>query len=348
MINDAKSIEVLYDGAPLLVQSATWSGDVTQASRKLTVSFVNTTDGRTQARKIEHGKELRLMYDGRELFRGVIFDFRIDHRGMMTTTAHDENTYLTRNFDTRKFTGMTASAIIKRLCNDFRIATGTIAETGYVIPKLVLRDKSIWDMMTIALTYSRKQTGRRFFIYSREGKLFLSERKDVVARWVLENGCNITSATYSQSIEDMRTQVKVIGGDPEKKPIIATVKDNALIKRFGLMQHLENVDADMTKSQVEQRAKQLLAELGTIDDDARVDALGNPEVVAGAAVYVRESMTGITGAYYVSTDTHTFANGSHTMSVSLSATDDLPTMEYDPPAEPKARKGRKGGSSSVD
>lgn len=322
-------IEVLYDGSPLLVDRVTWSGDVTQAARKLEVSFVNTTDGRTQVRRIEHGKELRFLYNGSELFRGVVFVHRIQDSGMMTVTAYDENTYLTRNYDTRKFTGMTASAIVKRLCNDFAIETGTIADTGYVIPKLVLRDKSIWDMMITALTYSRKQTGRRFFIYSREGKLHLSERKDAVVRWVLENGRNITSASYSQSIEDMRTQVKVIGGDPEKKPIIATVKNDALIQRFGIMQHLENVDPDMTRSQVEQRAKQLLDELGTIEDDAQVQALGNPEVTSGSAVYVRESMTGIVGGFYISNDSHTFANGSHTMSVTLSATDDLPTMEYE-------------------
>ncbi|WP_025846475.1 hypothetical protein [Brevibacillus agri] len=340
------NVQVFYEGTPLLVERATWSGDVTQAARKLDVSLVNTVDGRTQAMRIEHGKELRLIYDGRELFRGVVFAHRIDDHGMMTVTAYDENTYLTRNYDTRKFTKMTASGIVKRLCNDFGIATGTIADTGYVIPKLVLRDKSIWDMMTIALTYSRKQTGRRFFIYSREGRLYLSERKDAVVRWVLENGRNITSASYSQSIEDMRTQVKVIGGDPEKKPIIATVKNDALIKRFGIMQHLENVDPDMTRSQVEQRAKQLLAELGTIDDDARVDALGNPEVVAGAAVYVRESMTGIVGGFYVSTDSHTFANGNHTMSLTLSATDDLPTLEYEPPPEPKQRKRTKGDTDN--
>ncbi|MGE7271347.1 XkdQ/YqbQ family protein [Brevibacillus panacihumi] len=322
-------IEVLYEGTPLLVESVGWSGDVTQAARKLDIAFINTVDGRTQARRIENGRELRFLLDGRELFRGGIFTHKIDDRGFMTATAYDDNTYLTRNYDTRKFVNMTASAIVRRLCADFGIAVGTIAETGYVIPKLILRNKSIWEMMTIALTYSRKQTGRRFFIFSREGRLHLSERKEAVVRWVLENRRNITSASYSQSIEDMRTQVKVIGGDPEKAPVIATAKDDALIRRFGIMQHLENVDPDMTRSQVEQRAKQLLAELGTIDDDARIDALGNPDVVAGAAVYVRESMTGITGAYYVSVDDHTFANGKHTMSVSLSATDDLPTLEVE-------------------
>lgn len=334
------TVQVLYEGMPLPVQSVTWSGDITQAARKLNVSFVNTVDGRTQAWRIEHGRELRLNYEGRELFRGVTFDFRIDHRGRMSLTAYDENTYLTRSQDTRKFTNVKASQIVKQLCDEFGIATGTIADTGYVIPKLILRDKTLWEMMITALTYSQKQTGRRFFITSREGRLHLLERKEQVVRWLLENGRNITGASYAQSIEDMRTQVKVIGGDPEKKPIIATVKDDALIKRFGVMQHLERVDPDMTRSQVEQRAKQLLVELGTIDDNAQVDALGNAEVTAGTAIYARESMTGLVGGFYVTADTHTFANGNHMMSLTLSATDQLPRMEYEPPPEPKKRKRR--------
>jgi len=341
------NIEVLYDGTPLPVQSVTWSGDITQAARKLDVSLVNTTDGRTQARRIEHGKELRLLYDGRELFRGPVFAFNVDAGGRMRVTAYDENTYLTRNQDTRKFVNMTASAIVRRLCADFGIPTGTIADTGYVIPKLILRDKSLWEMMITALTYTRKQTGRRYFITSREGRLQLLERKEQIVRWVLENGRNIIDASYSQSIEDMRTQVKVIGGDPDKKPIIAVVKDDALIKRFGIMQHLENVDPDMTASQVQQRAKQLLAELGTIDDTARVDALGNPDVTAGTAIYVRESMTGLVGGFYVSVDSHTFSGGTHRMSLTLSATDDLPVMEYEEPPEEK-RKRRKGADDKVD
>lgn len=339
------TMQVLYDGAPLPVQSVTWSGDITQAARKLDVSLVNTTDGRTQARRIEHGKELRLLYDGRELFRGPVFTWNINARGRMSVTAYDENTYLTRNQDTRRFVNMTASAIVMQLCEEFDIPTGTIADTGYVIPKLIFPNKSLWEMMVTALTVTRKQTGRRYFITSREGRLHLLERKEQVVRWVLENGRNILDASYSQSIEDMRTQVKVIGGDPEKNPIIATVKNDALIAKFGIMQHLENADPDMTRSQIEQLARQLLADLGTIDDVATIEALGNVEVTAGTAIYVRESMTGIVGGYYVSTDEHTFQNGKHTMSITLSATDDLPTMEYE---EPPEKKSRKGGVSVVD
>ncbi|MNP82557.1 hypothetical protein D3C76_1812330 [compost metagenome] len=43
---------------------------------------------------------------------------------------------------------------------------------------------------------------------------------------------------------------------------------------------------------------------------------------------MKESVTGILGGYYVSADEHKFESGSHTMSLTLSATDDIPKMEY--------------------
>ncbi|WP_232696182.1 XkdQ/YqbQ family protein [Brevibacillus daliensis] len=342
--------EVWYDDAPIHVQSANWSGDITGPARKLDVSLVNTTDGRRKAFPIELGKELRLYSDGKELFRGLSFTHQIDDRGNMSVTAYDDNIYLTKNQDTQIFRNMTASAIVKKLCGEFGVPVGQIDDTGYVIPKLVLRDKTLWDMMITALTVTQKQTGRRYFICSKEGKLHLLARKEQPVRWVLENGVNLLSASYSQSIEDMRTQVKVIGGDEKKKQYVAVVKNEELIKRFGIMQHLENADNDATKSQVEQLAKQLLKDLGTINDDASIEALGISEVYAGTGVYVQESMTEIIGGYYVSVDSHTFEGAKHTMSLTLSATDDLPTIEYEPPPEPKEKKkkGRKGRESVVD
>lgn len=319
-----------------IVKSVNWSGDIKQAARKLVVEISNTGDLRDLYMMFEKGAELRLILNEKqELFRGVLFADQINAKGQMTLTAYDENMYLTKNKDTKIFRNQSASAIIKRLCNEFSIPTGEIHDTGYVIPKLVFREKTLFEMMVMALTETQKQNGQHFLITSKEGKLQLLARKEQKGKWVLENGVNLLDASYSQSIEETRTQIKVIGGDSKKKEISATAKDGELIKRFGVMQHLEKPEKDMTKSQMEQRAKQLLKDLATIDDQARIECLGIPDVVSGSCVYVKETVTGILGGYYISADEHRFEKGSHTMSLTLSATDDIPKMEY------KAEKGAK-------
>lgn len=343
MLNGGTEIKLLYDGTywiEPLVKSVTWSGDVAQPHRTIAVSFSNTLDAENVRIAFELGKELRFYADNVGLFRGVIFSYDINDKGDATIIAHDENVYLTKNVDTQKFVKMTAGSIVRSLCKTFTIPTGTIAETGYVIPKLILRNMTLWDMIVTALTETRKQNNRKFFVYSREGKLFLREKKDEVVRWMLEDGVNIISATRSQSIEEMRTAVKAIGGD-DKKPVTFTAKDSALIAKYGLMQHVESADSDATSSQIQQLAKERLKELGKVTEDVSVTALGNTAVVAGAAVYAFEGMTDIVGGYYVNADTHTFEGGLHTMNVTLSKTDDLPKLEYeDPDAKATAKKAQ--------
>jgi hypothetical protein len=324
-------IKVVYNNTDItpVVSTVEWSGDVMQPCRTLNVSLTNTLDGRKRIFTFEKGAEIRFYNAGTELFRGVIFADEISRDGKHSITAYDENVYLTKSIDTRKFTNMKASDIVRRLCSDFGIPVGSIADTGYVIPKLILRDKSLYDMILTALTETKKHTGRRFILLNKGGKLVLQERKAQVTQFILENGVNIISARYSQSIEDMKTQVKVIGGDHDKNPIVATVKNDVLVKKFGVMQHLENADSKLTKSQIEQLARQLLKEHGTIADEATVEAIGIDSVIAGTSVYVKEPLTGIMGGYYVITDSHRYENGTHTMSITLSATDELPTLEYE-------------------
>ncbi|MCQ4363016.1 hypothetical protein KQR54_18125 [Mycobacterium gordonae] len=298
---------------------------------------MNTVDGKNPEITFELGKEIRFFSEGIELFRGVLFRKSVDSTGSTTLTAHDESLYLKKNTDTRRFTKATASQIVRQLCADFGITAGTIADTAYVIPKLILRDKTLWEMITIALTLTFKNGGRRFFVYADKGVLNLAERKTRRAAFVIESATNMTGATYTQSIEDMRNRVRVIGGDPDKKPVSTTASDGTSAAKYGIMQHLENAPYDATLAQVKQLAARLLTEMNVIDDEARVESIGYDDTYAGVSVYVYDKMTGIIGSYYVSSDTHTYSDGLHTMSLTLSATDDLPTLEYVPPPEVNAK-----------
>lgn len=325
-------IRVLYDNDVYIdpiMTSVTWSGDVTLGFRRLEVSLMNTLDGRTRALSFEKGRELRL-YDGEtELFRGVIFADSIDSTGRMTLTAYDENVYLTKNRDSKRFTNMTASAIVREICADFGIPAGDIEETDYVIPKLILRDRTLWDMIITALTETKRATGKRYFVYAKEGRLCVTRWRPDAEQWLLESGTNILSATNTGSIEDLRNQVKVQSSETEtKSPLVATVLNGDLIVKYGLMQHLETVDSDSSQSQIEEIARQLLEDLARISDEASIEALGNVNVVAGTAVYVVEPLSGIMGGYYVVTDEHTWTNGVHRMRVTLSANEALPTLKY--------------------
>ncbi|MDP5275700.1 XkdQ/YqbQ family protein [Chengkuizengella axinellae] len=313
-------IEVQYNKEMYLdplVTSITWSGDSKQAFRKLELQLSNTINGKEPTVIIEKGRLLRFLKDDKELFRGVIFSYSIQSDGNMSITAYDENIYLTKNVDTKKFTNMTASSIIKQLCNDFGISFGFIEDTGYVFPKLIMRNKTIWDMMNTAITETSKQIGRRFILISKEGKLQLIEQKRNVVEWVLQSGYNILNASYSESIEDLRNQVKVMSADHEDQPISTIVENQSLMQNYGLMQHIEESNVDHNASQNQQLANQLLKDLSKVSEEAEIEALGNEEVIAGSIIHVSETMTNLSGNYHVSTDTHTFQNKVHRMRLKI-------------------------------
>jgi hypothetical protein len=311
-----------------LVKTVRWSGEVKQPARKLVVEISNTRDGKTQSMPIELGNEIRFLSDGAELFRGVIFAKEINAKGQMQITAYDEAIYLTKSEETDKYIEMTASQIVQKICNDFGVPTGQIDDTGYVIPRLIMRDKTLWDIIVTALSITKDQIGNRYFLYASEGNINLLYRAEQVAKWILEDTTAILDASYSQSVEEMKNQVKIVGQDENKQPVLAVVKDDGLVEKFGVLQMVQSADPQMKQDEINQMAEQLLLDNGKIVDEAKVEAIGIDDIFAGKAVYIFERMTEIMGAYYVSTDEHVWENDKHTMSLTLTATDDLPTVDY--------------------
>lgn len=302
-----------------MVVSINWSGDITQPYRTLSVQLKNTLNLREKAVDLENGNIITFRKNKQVLFKGILFNHQIDQTGNHSLTCYDLNYYLTKNTTTKKITNKTASQFIRNLCEEFDIPYNQIDETGYVIPKRILKSKTLYDMIKIVLTDTYKQTGRRFFILNKDGKLDIIERGTQISEWVLEEGVNIRQASYRKSIEDMKTRIKVTAGE-ETNPIIATVEDKRLIEKYGLMQHLEEADTETNKSQAEQLAKTLLNQLGTFSDEAEIEALGIVDVYAGKSIRIKESMTGLRGSYYVDTDAHTFSGSTHTMRLTLAKT----------------------------
>ena len=112
---------------------------------------------------------------GRKLFRGVVFSVTTDSNGSQQIVAYDENIYLLKSTDSRVFKNVKASDIVNRLCSDFGITPGSIEDTGYVIPKLILSQKSIFEMIRYALEVTRKQTGKRYLVRNVRGTLWLTK-----------------------------------------------------------------------------------------------------------------------------------------------------------------------------
>ena len=316
----------------------TWSGDTKEAARTVSIGLYNTTDGRTKNLEIPLGSLLRLYSDKTEIFRGFIFKSDMKENGEQTLTAYDSNIYLTKSSDSLIFRKMTATQIIKQLCSTFGIPMGNVVDTKTVLPKLILRGKTLYEVIVIALTETQKVSGNKYLLGNEQGKLTLKQVNKVVAKHRVNSKLNITSASFSESIEDRKTQVKLTGGSEDEIKATTTLKNTTSIAKYGVMQHYENQNDVESKAKLSTLAKSLLSQLDVTKQEYSVEVIGNIDFKSGERVLVEEPMTNIVGLFYITADSHKFgADGTHTTSLTIQRNLELASEEYqDPTSETEA------------
>ena len=290
-----------------------WGGNVREAARKLEIDLVSGRDYYLPKYQVPQGSVITLDNGVWEILRGVVFEKSKDTGGNYGIIAYDHAIYLLKSKHTLKISGMTATAFIKQLCSEFGVTVGDIVETGIVLVKLILREKTIYDMMVIALTETTKRNGKKYQIRMNQGKLNVVERGWQTKRWVITEGQNLISASYSENINDMKNKIVIVG---DKDQVLATVSDEALIQQYGLLQELKK-EGNIKTGEAQTMAANTLKDLGRISREASIECLGLDDVEHGSSVEVVESLTGLAGKFYVDTDDHTVQNDNHTMSLKL-------------------------------
>ena len=297
-------------------ESITWSGQRYKAARKIEANVIYTGQGGLQYTKVEEGNTVLFKWKGKELFRGTIFSRNKTKSGLLSFTAYDMLQYLLVNKDVYVFSKRRADQIIVRLCKDFQIPYGTIANTGIVLNEIHQNETTLYDIALRALINTEKQNGRRFQITSQKGKLMLNEWKPSSDQWVLETGVNLIDYNYSTSIEETATRVKLISGD-EKNTVTVTVSDSSGQKRYGVLQHFERVNEKLNKGQLTKRGQTILNKKKGVQKELEVETLGIAEIISGKPIYVIEKEIGIKGTRYVDEDTHSFKGDHHHMQLKL-------------------------------
>lgn len=324
------SAGAMIDLTPI-TKKIVWSGSLQGAAMSLTVEL-SAYEG--LADMVDTGDQLILygpnLEEGgiREVMRGYILQRRRDTTGGggMVLTAYDLLIYLLNNRDDYIFRNVTATDVVKTVCGDWDIPLGEVASTQYVINKMIARNMTLYDMIVKALVLTREGDGTKFFVRAKEGKVHLVPKAHNPVTWVLAYGSNILGATHEEDVLEMRNRISVrTHGDEEEKPeILATVDDEALVKKYGVFQEIHSVDGNaVDKFKAQEIARNLLKKLAKVKQTATVTAIGVNTLYPGDPVIVEEPITGLKGTYYVKDITVTVTGSNATMEVSLSWDDDL-------------------------
>lgn len=305
-----------------LVESIKWQGRKGSSARTLTAQLIDD-DGYKHARAgidVEQGQQCLFNYNGTELFRGIIMSQTQSNKKKLTFKAYDNGIYLANNKDTFTYENKTASEIFRDCCTRFGLPMGEVSECTYRIPELTKPKTTPFDTIADAMSLDFDATGIRHYVSSDKGKISLLTRRENIMQWVIEVSQNLTTYSYTKSIEAIKTRVKMVS---KEGTTLAEQSNAGLEGKIGVFQEIDQPDESLTTAQINDLIASILEEKSTPARTLTLEAIGIPEVISGIGVYIIIPELNLSRTFYVDSDTHTFKGNLHTMSLKLNYANDL-------------------------
>ena len=239
------------------------------------------------------------------LFYGYVFKIGRDQGETVTVTAYDQTRYL-KNKDTYVFHGRRADEIVAQIAADFKLKTGALAHTGYVIPSMVEDAQTLFDIILKALDLTLLNTGRMFCLWDDFGALRLSEVAVPAGLPVVGNGSLATGYTYTVDIDGQTyNKIKLVRDNKQTgRRDVYIQQDSGTMALWGVLQNYEKVDENLNEAQVKQKAGQMLELCNRPARALELEAFALPEVRAGRVIYVPIEREGLAQAFLVEEAKH--------------------------------------------
>ena len=290
-----------------LLTSCTWSGDRTQAARKLDVTFVQ--DDRDPLIPIVDIDNGMTVYGGDDsgdvVFVGNIYQYERDRKkSTVKFTAFDNLYILNKSKTTRKFTDALPEEIAAQICAEMGILTGDIVSTGEKV-SFIANDKTGYQIIMAAYTEASKKNNKKYQCLMNRNRLDVIE-KGTLLDFELDSAKNMTESIYKESIENLVNRVMVVDEAGNGGEIIS---DDESIGKYSMIQviYRQNKEKDTATE-----AKALFKKP---EREGNITALGDYSVIAGYSVTIRDTF--FKGQFWVKSDVHTFNDGIHEMKLTL-------------------------------
>lgn len=322
-----------------LVPSITWSGEYTQAARKLEFGIVSSPYDKSIPKvNLELGKMVKFYSDGKELFRGYIFSKDKSYNGNdVSYTAYDGCIFLLKNEWAYNFKDVTAENIASKVCATFNLPVGALVKTLAKVKKKFL-GVSLYDIIMTAYTIAASKTKKKYMCICKKGKISVIEKGKEVLLIKFENGSNIIDSNFSEDINDLVSKVVIVNDSGSK---VAEAKNYDWIKKYGSFQKV------MKKEEGKNAVSQANAALQGVTKKMSITGIGDTSCLTGCGVKVYDSYTGLTGLFYIDSDTHTWDNGFYSLDLNLNLQNMMDTVEAGEDEE-KSSTGSSGGGGNSD
>lgn len=270
----------------------------------------------------QEGNHATFTVNGVSVFSGYIFTKSRDKKNIITVTAYDQLRYL-KNKDCYVYRDKTATEVIKMIASDYGLQVGEIANTEYKIPKRIEADKTLLDIINMALYLTEINNHNVYYLYDDNGKMQL-KTCDSMKLDILIDADTLENFTYESSIDkDTYNYIKVVRNVPDgqNKTLKRTgvVVDEEHVKDWGRLQQLYRPD-DKISNAIDVATNMIKLKDRKTRDIRLKNVLGDVRVRGGSLVYLKHNFGDLVIDSYVSVEsvTHTFKNGIHLMDLDLS------------------------------
>lgn len=304
-----KTVENAWD----LASRVTWSGDKRRAARTLSYQLaVSQLDPNLPAVECPVGAVTCLWDDdGSPLFLGdVVTRTLADSSPTAQITAHDRGRLLAKNDGTLKVRRETPETAVRRLCQDYGIPVGTLAATGVAVTRK-FSGVDLWSIITTLYTLASQKNGKQYLARFEWDALTVRERSDTDRSLVIRPKSNLLTSSTTESIENMVNSVGIYDQDGTR---LSTVRDQNAVDLYGLLEkHITQRQGEDAREE----AEALLRDNG-FDQTVTVTCVGNTALTTGKTVVVRQSVTGLSGIFWIESDKHVWEGGGYTTQLTLS------------------------------
>lgn len=307
---------------PIVENGVKWETDRQGSPGKLTFKVYQDESNNLN---FQEGDAIALRYHDDEtgwvvVFSGYIFTKKRSKDGWINVTAYDPLRYF-KNKATYVYTSKKASDVVKMIATDYKLSTGVIEDSTYVIGERVEDNQSLFDIVQNALDQTLISTTDLFILYADNGKICLRNAENMKLNFVL-NDKVAEDFDYTSTIDDETyNEVELYyDNDETNKREYYHASDSNTMSQWGRLRLTESIQnpanaADRVKKMLEvynRKTRKLTAK----------NVFGDYHCRAGASIIVQLDLGDIKIDNYMLIEkaTHTFKKNEYRMDLTLGGT----------------------------
>ena len=290
-----------------LVQTMSWSGSVRQTARELSATLAVPRDGSVTPPALREGAYITLRRAGETVFTGPLLTATTSSQdSLVDLSALDRGRFLVGNEGWYSFSGVAPETAAAAIARDYGIPVGALAAAGVSVSRKfpgVALDKIIRTLYGLA----GEQSGKRYLVrFTGAGALEVVEKPSTASLSIVST----MSVTNTWDITNLQNSVAI---RTQEGALVRRVEDGASVALNG---RLEHVITQRDGEDAGKEAQAWLADNG-LQQNLTVETLGDPRLITGGAVLLKDTGSGVSGLFWIDSDTHTWKNGQYYCKLTL-------------------------------